>query len=258
MLVMDVLWAAGLFGLLLLSATCALFTFHALPAAPALGIALALVVATLAWILACALTLCLLPKPRPGTYRMLRGGPFYAWALGFIARRWLDLPPFGLVYRQSALLRFIVLRLAGARVAFSAQISSDAVLLDPGLLQMGPGALIGSGASVAGHYIVADRLVIAPVVLGAGAQVALDAVIAPGVVIGERAVVEARASVGPAVRIGERAVIGAGALVGRGALIGRGARIPMFCCVPPESVLADGERWKTTTDNQNHSSQDSP
>jgi len=255
MLVMDVLWAAGLFGLLLLSATCALFTFHALPAAPALGIALALVVATLAWILACALVLLLLPKPRPGTYRMLRGGPFYAWALAFIARRWLDLPPFGLVYRQSALLRFIVLRLAGARVAFSAQISSDAVLLDPGLLEMGPGALIGSGASVAGHYIVADRLVIAPVVLGAGAQVALDAVIAPGVVIGEHAVIEPRASIGPAVRIGERAVIGAGTLVGRGTAIGRGARILMMSCIPPDTVLADDSCWPPTTHNKNNLSQ---
>ena len=51
----------------------------------------------LTWIGACAVILFLLPKPSPGTYRMLQGGAFYAGAFGFIARRRLGPPPRGLI-----------------------------------------------------------------------------------------------------------------------------------------------------------------
>ncbi len=241
LLFMDLVWAGGLFGLTYLSATTALAAASC--CSGAIAIALAVTVALLTWIGACAVILFLLPKPSPGTYRMLQGGAFYAWAFGFIARRWLDLPPMGLIYRQSALLRFLVLRAAGARVAFDAQISSDAVLLDPGLLVMESGALLGSQATVAGHFIVGDRLVLAPVVIHAGAQIAIDVIIGPGVTIGKNAVIEGRASIGPNTTIGDDAQLGAQVLTGRAVVIGNGARVPMASVVPAKTQLAAGATW---------------
>ena len=245
LLFMDLVWAAGLFGLAYLSATTALAAASC--CSGALAIAVGIAVALLTWIGACAIILFALPKPRPGTYRMMQGGSFYAWAFGFIARRWIDLPPMGILYRQSALLRFIVLRAAGARVAFDAQISSDAVLLDPGLFVMESGALLGSQATVAGHFIVGDRLTLAPVIIHAGAQVAIDVIIGPGVTIGKNAVIEGRATVGPNTTIGDDAQLGAQVLTGRAVVIGNGARVPMASVVPAKTHIAAGVTWSPTS-----------
>jgi len=241
LLVMDLLWAAGLIGLTTLSALAALHVHAAMPGA--LGLALALAAFALTWIAITTLALLLIPKPAPGQYRMMRGAAFYYWSLAFIARRWLDLPPLGTLYRQSSVLRFLVLRAAGAKIAFGAQMSSDATLLDPGLLTMGEGAMLGSQSTVAGHFIVGDRLVLAPVVIEAGAQVALGVVIGPGAFIGARALVEGRANIAPEAHIGAGAVVGATAMVGRGARIGAGAKVAMGAIVPAFTTVPDGARF---------------
>lgn len=236
-LLMDLVWAAGLFGLTLLSA----FTFLevsglAISGAPPtpIGLALGLIAAILAWVTACALVLLLLPRPRPGKHRLMRGASFYLWAFGFIVRRWIELPPMGLLWRQSGILRFLVLRASGAKVAFTAQMSSDATLLDPPLLTMGPGAMLGSQSTVAGHFIVGDRLLLAPVVISAGAQIALDVVIGPGTTVGERAIIEARTVIGPECVIGAGAHVSGGVGMARGVVVGARARIA------PASILLSG------------------
>lgn len=240
-LLMDLIWASGLFGLALSSTSVGLVVHHA--AGGALGITLGLGAGIAVWIGACAVMLWLLPKPRPGTYRLMRGGAFYAWAFGFIVRRWLDLPPFGVLYRQSGIARYLVLRASGARVAFAAQMSSDAWVLDPALFTMGPGAMLGSQSTVAGHFILGDRLVLAPVEIGPGAQIAIDVVIGPGAVIGRNAVIEARASIGPEAIIGAEAVIGGAVAIGRGVVIGERARIPMASVIPAKSRIPAGGSW---------------
>jgi len=184
-----------------------------------------------------------LPKPRPGRHPMMRGRDFYAWALSFIARRWLDVPPMSLLFRQSGLLRFLVLRAAGARIAFTAQLSSDAVLLDPALLVVGPGAMVGSQATLAGHFILGDQLVLAPIVIGSGAQIAIDVLVGPGAVLGKGVVIEARASIGPEVVIGDGAVIGGAASLGRGVTVGDRARIPMSSVLPARSQVPADSTW---------------
>lgn len=233
LVLMDLVWAAGLIGLAALSACVGL----------AVGLPFGLVLAPLTWIASAALVLALLPKPRPGQHTMMKGASFWWWSLAFIARRWLELPPMGTLYRQSNVLRFLVLRAAGGKVAFRAQMSSDVNLLDPGLLTMGAGAMLGSQATIAGHFIVGDRLLLAPVVIEAGAQIALGVVIGPGAIVGERALIEARANVGPEAKVGARAVVGALATVGRGAVIGVGAKVGMGAIVPPFTTVADGASW---------------
>lgn len=243
---MDLVWALGLVGLATASAATALAVHGAMPSA--LGLALALAAAILTWVGACAAVLFALPKPRPGRHPMMRGRDFYAWALSFIARRWLDVPPMSLLYRQSGLLRFLVLRAAGARIAFTAQLSSDAVLLDPGLLVIGEGALVGSQATLAGHFILDDQLVLAPIVIGPGAQVAIDVLLGPGVVLGKGAVIEARASIGPQSIVGDGAVIGATAALGRAVTIGDRARIPMGSVIPAKAQVPAEGTWPVAPD----------
>lgn len=239
-LLMDLIWAAGLFGLTLLSASTFLEISGLDPAGDSwsapfpLRLALGLIAAILAWIAACAFVLLLLPRPRPGKHRLMRGTSFYLWALGFIVRRWIELPPLGLLWRQSGLLRFLVLRASGAKVAFTAQMSSDATVLDPPLLTMGPGAMLGSQSTVAGHFIVGDRLLLAPVVISAGAQIALDVIIGPGTTVGQRAIIEARTVIGPECVIGDGAHVAGGVGMARGVIVGARARIA------PASILLTG------------------
>jgi len=242
-ILMDLIWAAGLFGLGYLSAFSALAVHGLIAGKPALAITLALVTALLTWIFACTAVLFVLPKPKPGKYRLMRGSTFYWWALGFIARRWLDLPPMGLLYRQSGVLRFIVMRAAGAKVAFTAQMSSDALVLDPSLLTMGPNTMLGSQTTVAGHFILGDRLILAPVVIHRGAQVASDVVIGPGATIGVNAVIMARSSISPDTIVGDDAVVGACVTLGPGVVIGKGARIPMASVIPAKSQVPAGGTW---------------
>ncbi|MFO0751299.1 MAG: hypothetical protein U1F43_37375 [Myxococcota bacterium] len=238
---MDLIWAAGLIGLTTLSAASFLAVMQAMPGA--LGLALGLGAAMLAWVLACAALLFLLPRPKPGKYQIMRGPGFYAWAVGFIVWRWVELPPMGLIYRQSALLRFLVMRAAGARLSFTATMSSDATVLDPALFTMGPGAMLGSKSTVASHFILGDRLILAPVVIHPGAQIAIDVVIGPGAIIGRKAIIEARASIGPESQIGDEAVVGGGVAMGRAVTVGRRARIPMASVVPYQSRIPDGGTW---------------
>lgn len=243
-LLMDLIWAAGLVGLALLSSFTFLLTVEALLSAPVpVRLALGAVSGLLTWILACAAILLLIPRPSPGKHRLMRGASFYFWALGFIARRWLDLPPMGLLYRQSGVLRFLVLRAAGARVAFTAQMSSDATVLDPAFLTMGRGAMLGSQSTVAGHFIIGDRLILAPTVIHPGAQIAIDVIIGPGVTIGQNAVLEARVSLAPECRIGDGAIIAGGVGMGRGVLVGKRARIAAGSILPAGTIIPDDGSW---------------
>jgi len=243
-LLMDLIWAAGLVGLTLLSTHASVAAAEALAASSiAIQLAAGVVTALLTWIAACAVILLLIPRPRPGKHRLMRGASFYSWALGFIARRWIELPPMGLLWRQSGVLRFLVLRASGARVAFTAQMSSDATVLDPPLLSIGAGAMLGSQSTVAGHFILGDRLLLAPVVIAPGAQIAIDVIIGPGTTIGRNAVIEARSSIGPECVIGDGVHLAGGVGMGRGVVIGARARIPVASILPAGTIIPEGGTW---------------
>ncbi|MCC6623879.1 MAG: hypothetical protein IT385_21650 [Deltaproteobacteria bacterium] len=233
---MELIWLAGLFGLGLLAVTVATAIADAAPGP--IGLVLAAGAALVVWALAAALVAGLVPRPRPGRHGLVSAGSI-AWGLGLVARRWLDIPIVGLLWRQSTLLRFLVLRLQGARVALSTQMSSDVHHLDPGFVTIGPRAMLGSAAVSSAHLFLGPSLVLAPITIGAEAQIGSEAKIGPGVVIGQRAVIQGAVILCPSVHVGDGAVVGLRATIGHDVRIGARAKVAACAWVPPRTVVPD-------------------
>lgn len=230
MLLMDAVWLAGLVALVCLSAGVAYVVVGLVPGP--LGWGIAVVAGLFAWIAATTSLAWLLPRPKPGRHPAMSGASFYLWVCGMVVRRWLDLPPMGLLWRQSNLLRYVVLRACGAKVRLSTSISSDAVLLDPNLLVLGPSVVIGSEVVIAGHYLTRNVLMLAAVEIGGSTEIGAQVTIGPGARIGAGVRVEPRANIGNDAVIGDGAVIGFLATVQPFATVAAGER------VPPHAVVA--------------------
>ena len=113
------------------------------PFGPWLAIPAALLAGLLAAILAVGALGLLTPRPDAGRVELMKGRRFWAWLIRSLYRRVLLPGPLKPIVFTFNTLRFLALRALGARVAFSANMSTDVELLDPPLLEVGPGATIG-------------------------------------------------------------------------------------------------------------------
>jgi UDP-3-O-[3-hydroxymyristoyl] glucosamine N-acyltransferase len=104
--------------------------------------------------------------------------------------------------------------------------SSDVDLLDPALLTVGPGAMLGSRAFLAGHFIEKNELRLDEVHVGEGALVGADVALGPGVVVGKGALIQPRSTLSVRVKIGEGAVVGMCSVLEADAVVADGAKVP--------------------------------
>lgn len=219
LLAMCALWSLGVW--------CALWVFAAIGESVWLPLAglLSALSGLLALIATVGLIHHLLPAVRPGRYALMRDPMFFIWVSRFILQRAL-LPPGlrELIFAHNTL-RFLALRALGARVAFGASMSSDVTVLDPWLLQVDAGAVLGTGSLIAGHFIDQGRLVLAPVHVEADALLAARVIVGPGARIRQGARVLTGAMIGERVEVGEGAIVGADARVERDARIAPGVRV---------------------------------
>jgi carbonic anhydrase/acetyltransferase-like protein (isoleucine patch superfamily) len=183
-----------------------------------------------------------LPRLKPGRYPMMRGAVFYGWLFRSLLRRLVMVPGLRAVLFSSNVLRFLTLRALGAKVAFSASFSSDVDLLDPALLTVGAGAVVGARSMVSGHYIEGGRLILGRVEIGEGALVAAEVLIAPEVSIGARAKVLTRAALSRGVVVGEGATVGGDAVLDGFARVGARAQIGTRAYVGMRRRVAEGAR----------------
>jgi len=250
LIAMDLVWALGLIAVATPAAWSALRVFTAMTSPDPMHTALALVLAFATFVAVFTADVCavllLLPKPRAGKYALLKGRDFYVWSLGFIARRWLDIPPVSILVRQSSLARLAFLTAAGARVHPVSNMSSDVAILDPYMLEIGRDTVIGSGVVVTGHMVFDGALVLAPVVIARGAEVGADTRIAQGVSVGERAQVQAGVFLCPFVHVGDDAVISIRAVLGARVRVGDRARVAANAYVPAGTVIPDGGVYPAT------------
>lgn len=242
LLAMDFVWAVGLVGVSIPAAYAAHAAFLALEARVGAPGALVggLVVFVATYVTDVCVVMALLPAPRPGKHPLLRGRDFFLWSAGLIVRRFLDVAPIGTLVRQSAFARLVMLRAAGARVSPSANMSSDVLVLDPNMFELGPKTLLGTGVLISGHMVVDGTLTLAPVVIGEGAECGADVRVAPGVRIGARAMVQSAAVLAPFVDVGEGAVVGLRAVLGARCKIGAGAKVAPNAYVPAGTEVAAG------------------
>jgi acetyltransferase-like isoleucine patch superfamily enzyme len=245
LVVVDLLYLAGLAGLGAAAVTAGLEAHGALaPHLPApLSAGVGALAGVLAWILAAALASALVPRPRPGKYPVAGHPVFWVWTAAFLLRRFLQVQPFHAVLFHCNVLRYVVMRLLGARVRYTTMMSSDVLLLDPALFEAGPGCVLGAQSIYAGHLILEKRLLLAPIRLGSRVEIGGRSMLAPGVEVGDDARVGVAVSLGPRVVIGAGASIGAHALVDAGARVGKGARVLGNTYVPPGTEIADGGVW---------------
>jgi acetyltransferase-like isoleucine patch superfamily enzyme len=90
-------------------------------------------------------------------------------------------------------LRPVVQTLFGARIG--KDIALGGKLVDPHMIVLEDGAIIGEGSVVTAHAINSGSLLLAPVLIQRGATIGVGAVVYPGVTVGEGAVVAANAVV---------------------------------------------------------------
>jgi acetyltransferase-like isoleucine patch superfamily enzyme len=227
LVLIDLLYFALLGALGLLAAFSGGRVWDALGPGPVRGVA-APAAAAAAWVGAVLALAAVTPKPRPGRYRVMGHPVFFLWVAHFVLRRCLDLPPLSTLIAQSNLLRFLVLRCFGARVAFSASMSSDAVVLDPALLEVGAGSVVGSQSLLGGHLLTGRLLRLETIRIGAGVLVSARCALGPGVTVGDGA------------QLGFGAVLGLRCEVGPGAKVGGLAALPMACRVGARGVVPTG------------------
>lgn len=241
LLALDAIYWVGLLGLITLSASVVQATYEwALASATlpsSVAVAIALPCGALAWILTVAVLSFLVPRPKPGRYPVLAHPVFFGWVVTFVLRRYLDLPPFQLIVYHTNLLRFVVLRLLGARVRLTTNMSSDAVILDPNLFTAGAESMLGAQTLVSGHLIVDNHLILAPIRLGDRVEVGGRAGIGPGVEVADDARIGAAVSLGLNVHVGAGAKIGPHAFLDAGVRVGAGARVAAHAYVPAGTVI---------------------
>ena len=184
------------------------------------------------------------PRLVPGRYPLARPGKVaISWILRSMLRRILLLPGLKWVLYSSNVLRFLSLRALGAQVAFTANVSSDVDILDPQLLTLGAGVVVGARCFLTGHLVRDGVLLLRAVEIGPGALLALQVVVAPGCSIGARAVLKPGASLSVGAQVGEGAEIGIGALVDTLARVGAGAVVDTLAHVPPRARVPAGARF---------------
>ncbi|MBL8952381.1 MAG: hypothetical protein JNK82_16495 [Myxococcaceae bacterium] len=187
------------------------------------------------------------PRLAPGRYPMMKGRVFWGWISRTLLRRLLMAPGVKWVLFSSNVLRYLALRAMGARVAFTANMSSDVDVLDPSLLEVGAGAIIGARCFTSGHYVDRGQLVLGLIRVGPGAMLAAAVNVAPGVTVGAKAIVKPLASLGPDCVIGDEAQIGGEALidiaarVGARADLGHRVHVRAGVTVPPGTRVEVGE-----------------
>jgi acetyltransferase-like isoleucine patch superfamily enzyme len=198
----------------------------------------------------------LLPRVEPGRYPFPYDRRSVTWLLHFSLQRLLYLPVWRHFLFAFSTLRWLLLRALGGRVAFDMDTSSDVLLLDPPLVTIQSGSMIGAGSSLSGHYIEQGMLLLGRVLVERGVQISSGVQIGPGTTIGEHATIGpdcrlpaditigpfaylgAACHVSPGVRIGANAVLGhqvgltPGVIVGEGAVIATGTRVPRGVVIP--------------------------
>lgn len=170
----------------------------------------------------------LIPRLEPGTFRFPKHRMAKAWIAHFALQRVMYLPLWRPIFLSVAFLRTAMLRSLGARVPMSINTGSDPQLLDPSLVTIGRGAIVGAGVMTTCHWVIAGRLRLAEVRIGADAQLHEAVKLGPGTIVEDGAMIGAETQVGSDCRIGRKARVGPGCRLLGDVDVGAGARLEAF------------------------------
>jgi len=198
------------------------------------------------------------PWPEDGDHPFPLSKAGITWSYTLQLNRVLFYPWWGPMIVGSAVLRSLAVRAMGGRMELGTMCSSDVTLVDPGLLYMEKGALLGSRCILTGHFAAGPTLFLGTTRILAGAQVNALARIGPRTIIGKNARIGIEATllldnhigentvVGYQIRmlrgarIGRDASIGNGVVLGKGVQVGDGATVKSWTNVPDGTVIPAG------------------
>lgn len=189
----------------------------------------------------------LLPRLKPGRYPFPTHPQALVWLLHFSLQRLMYLPVWRHFLFAFSTLRWALLQALGARAAFNMDASSDVLMLDLPLMELGPETMIGAGSTLSGHLIEQGMLFLGGVRLGRGVQVGNNVVIGPGATIGEHAVIGPECRIAAEITIGSFAYLGAACYVSSGVHVGANAVLGHQVNVGPGVTIGDGAVIETGT-----------
>jgi acetyltransferase-like isoleucine patch superfamily enzyme len=132
----------------------------------------------------------IIPKPRPGAYKLGEGGHF----LFQLNKKVFSLainpafPPLAILFKMSDFFRILILKSQGANIRFSSKIARTARIHDPYLVTVGREAVIGEEVQIFGSAQESGRILLYRVFIGPKAHVSASALLFPGTEIGEGSV----------------------------------------------------------------------
>ena len=126
---------------------------------------------------------------------------------------------------QFTTLRFLSLRALGAKISFSASMSSDVDILDPWFLEVGPGSTIGSGCFLSGHFMDKGDFLLDRIQIGSDSLLAARVTVGPATRIGDHCRILFGVNIGVHVCIEDKVTVGAVSDIEGYATITSGVRI---------------------------------
>ncbi|MCA9582892.1 MAG: hypothetical protein KC416_13930 [Myxococcales bacterium] len=200
---------------------------------------IAFVVFLLAMLTTVAIIRMATPRVKPGIYRYPSHPHVRVWVFHFGLNRIVSFPLWKQMIFQFATLRTYAFWALGANVSMRIHTASDPMLIDPQLITIEKGTIVGGGSLLSCHTVIGNRLALAPIHIGEGVQLHQSATIAAGVTLGRRTIVGAGTIVGPRTTTGEGVRLGATVRLGQDVVIGDNARIgDAVVCEPGVTVEA--------------------
>ena len=154
-----------------------------------LGIILLPMVISLLYIGLCFSIRLLIPKLKPGTYNVEKDSMVVVWYMHMSLSRSLNATGLKAIIRSSNILKFLYYRALGAKIAYTANYSTDLEIIDPSLITMEKNVIIGGRCLIGCHLIYDNKLVLKPIHIKENAFVQLNNNIGQGTTIGKSAII---------------------------------------------------------------------
>lgn len=153
------------------------------------GIILLPMVISLMYIGLCFFIRILIPKLKPGTYNLEKDSMVVYWYMHMSLSRSLNSTGLRAIIRSSNILKFLYYRALGAKIAYTANYSTDLEIVDPSLITMEQNVMVGGKCIISCHLIYNNKLVLKPITLKKNAFIQFNNTIAQGTTVGESAII---------------------------------------------------------------------
>ncbi|MEK7354959.1 MAG: hypothetical protein AAB250_00820 [Bdellovibrionota bacterium] len=122
----------------------------------------------------------LLPRLKPGRYRVGPNAMVLSWLAQLSLARALHVSGLRSLVFSSGFFRFLYFRSMGARLSYRTSLSLNVYPVDYALITIGPGVLIGDRTEISCHSMTDSFLILDEVVIERGAFVSAHCAIGPG------------------------------------------------------------------------------